>query len=84
MDITINDGVAEFEISFVYYDFPSILEAAKEFTETCWISIQGGKDELSLNMRIEPKDDTVTVRDSVYSFFNYILGIMHGKIKSVQ
>jgi hypothetical protein len=82
MEIKIDNNVAEFEIDFNFYDYPSILEAAKEFTDSCWVTIIGAEDGNSLMIRIEPKDSENKARDAVYSFFNYTLGIMNRKIKS--
>lgn len=84
MEIEFKDNTAEFEINFEFYDFPSLLESAKEFTETCWISFLDGDECKSLHVRIEPKDNDVSVRDAVYSFLNYTLGIIHGKMKESQ
>ncbi len=84
MEINFNDNVAEFELNFNYYDFPSIIEAAKEFTEYCWLSIKGSEDYNSLYIRIEPKDKSQNVKEATYSFLNYILGIMTGKMKNLR
>ena len=86
MEIKFDKTSAEFELNFNFYDYPSILEAAKEFTDSCWVSIKGGDDGNFLYIRIEPKEldknPEDTVREAVFSFFNYILGIMNRKMKN--
>ena len=84
MKIEFKDNIAIFEIDFNLYDYPSIIEAAKEFTEVCWVSIRGAGDGMSLYVRMEPKDKEDDIKEAVYSFFNYILGIMNGKIKNIE
>lgn len=84
MEIEFKNNAAEFELNFNFYDFPSIIEAAKEFTEYCWFSMKGADDNNSLFIRIEPKDKNQDVKEAVYSFFNYILGIMTGKMKNLR
>jgi len=84
MEIEFNNNVAEFELNFNFYDYPSIIEAAKEFIETSWISIKGADDGNSFFIRIEPKNPKENVRDAAFSFLNYVLGIMHGKIKNIK
>ncbi|MFP4111861.1 MAG: hypothetical protein ACLFUO_02595 [Candidatus Woesearchaeota archaeon] len=82
MEIKFEKNSAEFEMDFNFYDYPSIIEAAKEFTESCYVAIKGADDGNSLFIRIEPKKSSDEVRDAVFSFFNYTLGIMTRKIKN--
>lgn len=83
MNIEFKESVAEFKLDFNFYDYPTILEAAKEFTDSCYISFIGEKNGEYIGVRIEPKDEEIDLRDAVYSFFNYMLGITNGKIKSI-
>ncbi|MFP4656297.1 MAG: hypothetical protein ACLFNK_01840 [Candidatus Woesearchaeota archaeon] len=83
MDIRFDGNVAEFELDFSFYDYPTIVEAAGEFTESCYVAFKGDVDGKYISVRIEPKDEDIPVRDAVFSFFNYMLGITNGKIKSV-
>jgi len=82
MKIKIENNTAEFNLNFNLYDFPSILETAQEFTQTCWISINNLEETNSLNIRIEPKDNKESVEEAIGHFFNYILGIMNRKLKN--
>ena len=84
MEIKFTKDSAEFEIGFALYDYPTILEAAKEFTDTCFVLMQGDDSGDSLLIRFEPKDSDIDVKDAVYSFFNYMLGIANGKIKNLS
>ncbi len=83
MDIRFEGNVAEFNLDFTFYDYPTIVEAAKEFTDSCYVAFYGDKDGKFIKVRIEPKDEDIPVKDAVYSFFNYMLGITNGKIKSL-
>jgi hypothetical protein len=83
MEIKFDGNSAEFEIDFTYYDYPCLLEAANEFTDSCWIMMKEGKDTTSLKFKIEPKEDSQKIRDAVYSFLNFALGIMNRKIKNL-
>lgn len=83
MEIEFEKNSASFELNFNFYDYPSIIEAAKEFTDSCWITIKGAEGGESLFIRIEPKDSKNDVKEAVYSFFNYILGIMNRKMKNL-
>lgn len=84
MDIIFKNNIAEFEMDFTYYDLPAVFEASKEFTELCWISIFGSDDGKKLSIRIEPKEKDNDVKEAVYSFFNYMLGLMTGRLKDAQ
>ena len=81
VEIEYSDNSAEFELNFNFYDYPTIVEAAKEFTDSCWIAIDGSRDGMSLSIRIEPKDENDSAKEAVDSFFNYMLGIMNRKMK---
>ena len=83
MDIRFEENAAEFELDFSFYDYPTIVEAANEFTDSCYVAFAGAKSGKYISVRIEPQDEDINVRDAVYSFFNYMLGITNGKIKNV-
>ena len=82
MEIKYGDNYAEFEINFNFYDYVSIIEAAKEFVEISYVLISGHESGKSLKMRFEPKDKSLTPKEVVHSFFNYALGIVNGRLKS--
>jgi len=81
VEIKIKNNIAEFDLNFNFYDYPTILETANEFTESCWIGMNGSSDGNFINMTIEPKDSSDSVSLALNSFFNYMLGIMNRKIK---
>lgn len=83
MKIQIKNNIAEFELNFNFYDFPSIIETSHEFTESCWIGIKGSDNGKSIFIRIEPKEKTDNAKEAVNHFFNYLLGIMNRKIKEI-
>lgn len=82
MNIKFEGNIAEFDLDFMFYDYPTIVETAAEFTDSCYVSFFGDKDGKFISVKIEPKDDEIPIRDAVYSFFNYMLGITNGKIKN--
>ena len=83
VEIKFNNNVASFQICFDFYDYLCIIEAAHEFTDSCWIYLSGATDGLSFLIQIEPKDSALLVEEATKSFFNYLLGIMNRKIKQV-
>lgn len=80
VNVSISDNVGVLEMDFLYYDLPSLIEAGNEFLDSCWFAMMP-KDDDTLLIRIEPKDETMTAHDAVYSFLNYTLGIVTGKMK---
>ncbi len=83
MKIDFSNNVSTFEMNFHFYDYPAIIEAAKEFTDSCYIAIKSNEDENAFNIRIEPKTNEFTVQEATYEFLNYTLGIMNRKIKNL-
>ena len=81
MEIKYGEDYAEFEINFNFYDYVSILEAAKEFVEISYVLISGDESGKSLKMRFEPKNKSLKPDEVVHSFFNYALGIANGRLK---
>ncbi|MBN2422226.1 HxsD-like protein [Candidatus Woesearchaeota archaeon] len=62
-----------------FYGFAAILAASKDFTESCWIFMDGDKnDQISVNLK--PKSKEIDINNLGYDFYNYVLGLMQNAI----
>lgn len=80
MTVNINEkyGEASLEINTQLYNFDKIIEAASEFTDSCWIYLDGdprGK----INVKIKPKSSEIEPKEAANEFYNFILGLMKSK-----
>ena len=64
-----------------FYGYDSILTASKDFTESCWVFMDGDKEDKIL-VTLKPKSDDVEISSLGYEFFNYVLGLMQNAIYS--
>lgn len=84
MEIQWEEEYAIIHMDFEYYDYPSLVEAAKEFTDSCFVGIKGAEDKQSIFIRLEIKESDGNLRDIVFSYLNYVLGIVHGKMSNFE
>jgi len=58
-----------------FYDSNAVLMAAKAFTESCWVYLDGDQDD-KIFISLKPKSREVALEEVGYEFFNYVLGLM--------
>jgi hypothetical protein len=64
-----------------FYGFQSILHASKDFTENCWVYMDGDKNDKIL-VTLKPKKESIDINKLGYEFYNYVLGLMQNAIYS--
>jgi len=60
------------------YKLDSIMEAANDFTESCWVNIDSDVKDKVL-VKITPKTSKIELDNLGFEFFNYVLGLMHNE-----
>ena len=58
-----------------FYGRAAVLEASKDFTESCWVAVDGDIDD-ELFVTIKPKSDEIDLDSLGYEFYNYLLGVI--------
>lgn len=66
-----------------FYPFDCILRAAQDFSDSCWVSVDGSPESLQVMLR--PKSDEIDLDTLGYEFYNYVLGIIknEGKVQDI-
>jgi len=74
MIVNINEeyGEASLKINTRLYDFDKIIEAASEFTDSCWIYLDGDPKG-RISVRIKPKSDKIKSKEAANEFYNFVL-----------
>jgi len=58
-----------------FYGFGAVLQASKDYLDTCWVLLDGDK-ESKLLIRLKPKSKEIDITTLGYEFINYVLGLM--------
>ncbi|MBD3202662.1 hypothetical protein GF327_00045 [Candidatus Woesearchaeota archaeon] len=62
-----------------FYGYQSILHASKDFTENCWVFMDGDTSDKIL-VTLKPKNKDIDLNTLGYEFYNYTLGLMQNAI----
>lgn len=58
-----------------FYGRAAVLEASKEFTQVCWVFVDGDiEDELFVTLK--PKTNDINLDTLGHEFYNYMLGVI--------
>ncbi len=66
------------DVNTEFYDLDSIIEAAQEFTDSCWVYLDketNGRVKIIIN----PKSKKIDINIVGYEFYNFVLGLMKNK-----
>jgi hypothetical protein len=80
-DVLIDRDIGEVKIILdtKFYGYGSILQAGKDFSESCWVYVDGDiKDKMLVT--IKPKTQDIRLDTVGYEFSNYVLGLMQNAI----
>lgn len=58
-----------------FYGANAVVMAAKEYTESCWIYLDGDLDDKIL-VTIKPKSKDIDLKTIGYEFYNYVLSLI--------
>jgi len=58
-----------------FYGRAAVLEASKDFTQSCWVFVDGDIDD-ELFVSLKPKSGSINLDTLGQEFYNYMLGIM--------
>lgn len=58
-----------------FYGANAVVMAAKEYTESCWVYVDGALDDKIL-VTIKPKSKDIDYKIVGYEFYNYVLGLI--------
>lgn len=62
-----------------FYGHGAVLQAAKEYLESCWVIVDGDVND-KLLVIIKPKSTEIDINTVAYEFYNYVLGLMQNAI----
>lgn len=66
------------DINTEFYELDKIIEAAQEFTDSCWVYVDRQNDS-RVNVIIKPKSKEIDINTVGYEFYNFVLGLMKNK-----
>jgi hypothetical protein len=62
-----------------FYGYGAVMEAGKDFSESCWVLVDGDKED-KLLVTLKPKSIEIELDTLGYEFSNYVLGLMQNAI----
>jgi hypothetical protein len=75
VEISSMDKEAKLLVDTRFYDYNAVLLAAKAFTSSCWVYLDGDASDRLL-LCLKPKSSDISLQEVGYEFYNYVLGIM--------
>ncbi len=75
MEIDKKNKIVKMIVDTRFYGHGAVLSAAKEYTDVCWMFVDGDPDD-KLLVTIKPKTDDIELETVGYEFYNYVLGLM--------
>ncbi len=80
-NITIDKEAAEVKIIIdtKFYGYGAVMEAGRDFSENCWVLVDGDKDD-KLLVTLKPKKEEIKLESLGLEFCNYVLGLMQNAI----
>jgi hypothetical protein len=72
-------GLVRLVLDTKLYGYGAVMEAGKDFSESCWVLVDGDKDD-KLLVTLKPKSNEIEVDTLGYEFSNYVLGLMQNAI----
>ena len=58
-----------------FYGASAVIIAGKEYTESCWVYIDGDAND-KLLVTLKPKNKDIDLNTLGYEFYNYMLGLI--------
>lgn len=58
-----------------FYGYGAVLNAAKAYTESCWVYVDGDIED-KLLVTLKPKTNEIKLETLGYEFYNFMLGLM--------
>jgi hypothetical protein len=65
-----------------FYGYGAVLQTAKDYTESCWVLVDGDKND-KLLVTLKPKTNDIELETLGFEFFNYMLGLIQNAIASI-
>ena len=75
VNINKKEGEVKLIVDTKFYGSGAIMQAAKEFGESCWVLVDGDKDDKML-VSLKPKLKDIELDTLGYEFYNYMLGLV--------
>ena len=79
IDIDKPNNEVKLIIDTKFYGIDAVLESAKEYSEVCWVMVDGNVDD-KLLVTLKPKLKEIKLDSLGYEFFNYVLGLIQNAI----
>ena len=84
--ITVKNDEKEVILDFDtrFYPLNFIVSASKDFSECCWIFVDGSNAQ-NIKIGLKPKSDDIELQNLGYEFYNYVLGLIKssGNVKEI-
>ena len=78
IDIDNEKNEVKLNMNTEFYALDMIIEAAQEFTDSCWINIDREKEDKVIVI-IKPKSKEIDINTVGNEFYNFVLGLMKNK-----
>ncbi|MFH1399770.1 MAG: hypothetical protein ABIG95_06715 [Candidatus Woesearchaeota archaeon] len=78
-----SDGEVRLLIDTRFYGYLTVLRAAKLFTRTCFVYMDGDPSDKVI-VGLKPKASTLPLENYGYEFYNCMLGIMSSSIRNFK
>jgi hypothetical protein len=65
-----------------FYGYGAVFQAAKDYLDSCWVLIDGDKENILL-VTIKPKTEDIGLETVGFEFYNYMLGLIQNAIFSL-
>jgi hypothetical protein len=72
-------GVVRIVLDTRFYGSGSVMQAGSDFSESCWVLVDGDKDDKML-VTLKPKLKEIEIESLGFEFCNYVLGLMQNAI----
>lgn len=69
------NNVVKLIVDTRFYGCGAVLSAAKAYTDSCWVYVDGDTED-KLLVTLKPKTDEIKLETLGYEFYNFMLGLM--------